>query len=196
MKFPFCSPELPVVAGRRDRKRSWARGARLPFPLPTVASKCLLHADQAAVWPREARPATHAPRPSPGRRACFTVHGGVFCSALSNNILPLKPEKHFAVVLSEKHTQSVLPRSPRAFLGKDAKASRAASLRVTKCLDRRRPGVGGWAWERRARPFGRNQRLFAGFCGLHHPSSSSHRRTFGSLSASPRSHPKPPGPGR
>lgn len=76
-KSPSCPPELPVVAGRRDRKPAW---------------KC--------------------PPPWPWRRARLTGHGGVLCSVLSSKILPLKPERHSAVVLSEEHTQSVLPRSP------------------------------------------------------------------------------------
>lgn len=106
------------------------------------------------------------PAARPGRRAHLTAQGGVFCSALGNNILPLKPEEH-----SERRTHTIrFTQKSLSFFGKRCKASRAASLCVTKCLTDHSPGVRGGAWELGSALW-RKPAAAADSWGLHRPPS-------------------------
>lgn len=76
------------------------------------------------------------PAARPGRRAHLTAQGGVFCSALGNNILPLKPEEH-----SERRTHTIrFTQKSLSFFGKRCKSLKGCEPVCHKVPDRPRPG--------------------------------------------------------
>ena len=133
---PSCPEDLPGTPNQRIRSTPSHLGHAPAVPCPTAASKTPEH-DPLCAWEAagpELMPALWF-RLRPSLQwvsmlllCSFQWHFHLF-SAFGSSILPLKPEKHFAVVLRKEKKKKknrhtiVFARKSLSFLKKEAKAS-------------------------------------------------------------------------